>query len=203
MVTDVSAPRRQANMPLRQGDALLLVDVQKDFCAGGALAVPDGDAIVPVLNYWITGARESEVPVIASQAWHPADHTSFEQHGGSWPEHCVQDSEGARFHPDLELPDDAIRIRKGETSDADGFSAFDGTGLDRYLRQRDVKRLWIGGLAEDLSVLATVKDACSEGFETHVIADATRAMDPGKSAQARKEMQKAGAQLQESDEYAG
>ena len=167
MVTDVSAPLSQANEPLRQGDALLIVDVQNDF---------------------------------ASRDWHPVDHTSFEQQGGPWPEHCVQDSEGARFHPDLELPDDAIRVSKGTAFDADAYSAFDGTGLASYLRQRDVKRLWIGGLAEDVCVLATVKGACSEGFETHLIVDATRPVDPDKSARVRDEMQEAGAVLEDGDE---
>lgn len=200
MVTDISAPLSQANEPMRQGDALLIVDVQNDFCPGGALAVPDGDAVVPVLNHWITVAREAGTPIFASRDWHPVDHISFEQQGGPWPVHCVQDSEGARFHPDLELPDDAIRVSKGTAFDADAYSAFDGTGLAGYLRQREVKRLWIGGLAEDVCVLATVKDACSEGFDTHLIADATRPVEPDKSARVRGEMQEAGAVLEDADE---
>lgn len=200
MVTDVSAPLSQANEPLRQGDALLIVDVQNDFCPGGALAVPDGDAVVPVLNHWITVAREVGIPIFASRDWHPVDHISFEQQGGPWPVHCLQDSEGARFHPALELPDDAIRVSKATAFDADAYSAFDGTGLAGYLRQREVKRLWIGGLAEDVCVLATVKDACSEGFETHLIADATRPVDSDKSARVRDEMREAGAVLEEADE---
>lgn len=199
MVTDVSAPLRDVTEPLRQGDALLIVDVQNDFCPGGSLAVPDGDAVVPVLNHWIASAREAGIPVFASRDWHPVDHTSFEDQGGQWPEHCVQDTEGARFHPDLQLPDDAIRVSKATAFDADAYSAFDGTGLAGYLRQRGVKRLWIGGLAEDVCVLATVKDACSEGFETHLIADATRPVDPDKSAQVRGEMQEAGAVLEDAD----
>lgn len=200
MVTDISAPLSQANEPVRRGDALLIVDVQNDFCPGGALAVPEGDAVVPVLNHWITVAREAGIPIFASRDWHPVDHISFEQQGGPWPVHCVQDSEGARFHPDLELPDDAIRVSKGTAFDADAYSAFDGTGLAGYLRQREVKRLWVGGLAEDVCVLATVKDACAEGFDTHLIADATRAVDPDRSARVRGEMQDAGAVLEDADE---
>lgn len=200
MVTDVSAPLSQGDVPLREGDALLIVDVQNDFCPGGALEVPEGDAVVPVLNRWIDDAREVGIPIFASRDWHPVDHTSFDRQGGPWPRHCVQDTEGARFHPDLKLPDDAIRVSKATAFDVDAYSAFDGTGLAGYLRQRDIKRLWIGGLAEDVCVRATVKDACSEGFETHLITNATRAVNPEKSARVRAEMQEAGAVLEDADE---
>jgi len=184
---------------LQRDDALLIVDVQNDFCPGGSLAVPGGDAVVPVLNRWIEAAREAGIPVFASRDWHPVDHISFRDRGGPWPVHCVQDTSGARFHPELALPEDTIRISKGAAFDRDAYSAFDGTGLAAYLRERGVRRLWIGGLAEDVCVLATVKDACAEDFDTHLIADATRAVDPDQSGVVRAEMREAGAVVEPRD----
>src|SRR5436853_5435959 len=95
------------------GDALIIVDVQNDFCPGGALPIAGGDEVVPVLNRWIEAAVMEHVPVYASRDWHPADHISFHQQGGPWPPHCIQDSEGARFHPELQLPNSVIKITKG------------------------------------------------------------------------------------------
>ncbi len=118
---------------LRQGDALLIVDVQNDFCPGGALPIAKGDEVVPVLNRWIAAARAQGVPVYASRDWHPVGHPSFKEQGGQWPPHCQQDSEGARFHPDLELPADAVTVTKGVRFDQDQYSAFDQTGLARQL----------------------------------------------------------------------
>ncbi len=180
-------------------DALLIVDVQNDFCPGGKLEVPEGDTVVPVLNRWIDDAREANILIIASRDWHPVDHISFEDQGGDWPEHCVQDSRGAEFHPGLALPREAIRVSKGTAFDRDAYSAFDGTGLAGYLRQKGIKRLWVGGLAQDVCVLATVKDACKEGFETRLIQDATRPVFPDKADQVLREMESAGAVLEAAD----
>src|SRR5207237_10586686 len=99
-------------MPFQAGDALLIVDVQNDFCPGGALAVPEGDAIVPVLNRWIAEAEACRAPVFASRDWHPENHISFTQRGGPWPPHCVQNTRGAAFHPDLRLPPNAEIVSK-------------------------------------------------------------------------------------------
>ena len=183
---------------LSQHDALLVVDVQNDFCPGGALAVPEGDQVVPVLNDWIRAARESGVPVVASRDWHPAGHCSFAEQGGPWPVHCVQDTEGAAFHPELELPDDALVISKGRSPERDNYSAFDDTGLADMLRERGVERVWVGGLAQDVCVRATVLDACDAGFETHLIADATRPVDvePGDGERALEAMRAAGARIE-------
>lgn len=178
---------------LRAGDALLVVDVQPDFCPGGKLAIERGDEVIPVINEWIAAAGEAGVPVYASRDWHPAHHVSFEESGGQWPEHCVQDTPGAQFHPDLRLPDDAVKISKGTRLDKDQYSAFDDTGLAPYLRDQGIKRLWVGGLAEDVCVHATVLDACREGFETRMIPDATRPVTPEGGEKARREMQEAGA----------
>lgn len=183
---------------LSQHDALLVVDVQNDFCPGGALAVPEGDQVVPVLNEWIRAAGEAGVPVVASRDWHPAGHCSFAEQGGPWPVHCVQDTEGAAFHPDLGLPADALVISKGQAPERDNYSAFDDTGLADMLRERGVERVWVGGLAQDVCVRATVLDACEAGFETHLVADATRPVDvePGDGERALEAMRAAGARIE-------
>lgn len=183
------AIRRQ----LRDGDALIVVDVQPDFCPGGKLAIDDGDSVIPVLNDWIDAAQAEGVPIYASRDWHPAHHVSFEESGGPWPEHCVQDTPGAQFHPDLKLPDSAVKISKGTRLDKDQYSAFDDTGLADHLKDKGVERVWIGGLAEDVCVHATVLDACKAGFETHLIPDATRPVTPEGGEKARREMEEAGA----------
>lgn len=181
---------------LQQGDALIIVDVQNDFCAGGALAVPGASQVIPVLNEWIRAAVERDVPVVASRDWHPVHHVSFTEQGGPWPEHCVQDTDGAAYHPDLELPDGAIRVSKGTRFDRDAYSAFDNTGLGGFLSNRGVQRLWVGGLAEDVCVLNTVLQAREEGFETHVIMDATRPVNAVEGEKAARQMQDAGAVLE-------
>ena len=182
---------------LKPGDALVLVDVQKDFCPGGALAIENGDAVVPVLNQWIAAARARGVPVFASRCWHPMGHISFAERGGPWPAHCLQDSDGAAFHPDLQLPEDAVLVTKGNRFDQDQNSVFDQTGFAEELRTRGVQRVWVGGLAEDVCVRATVLDGCKAGFKVRVIGDATRPVTPEGGAAARTEMTEAGAELLE------
>ncbi len=159
---------------LKTGDALLVVDVQNDFCPGGALAIEEGDEVVPVLNHWLAAAAKADIPVFASRDWHPAGHISFESRGGPWPPHCLQDSEGARFHPELQLPEDVIKVTKGVRFDQDQYSAFDQTGLADELAARDVSRVWVGGLALDVCVQATAREARSHGFEVMLIESATR-----------------------------
>ena len=178
---------------LRAGDALVIVDVQRDFCPGGALAIERGDEVVPVLNRWIAAAEAAQIPIYASRDWHPIRHPSFTELGGKWPPHCIQDSEGARFHDDLELPPSSIIVTKGTRFDRDQNSTFDGTGLTAELRRRGLQRLWVGGLAQDVCVCATVLDARREGFETIVIADATMPVTREGSDLAEAQMKKAGA----------
>lgn len=180
---------------LKTGDALLIIDVQIDFCPGGSLPIEDGDQIVPVLNEWIEAARVKEIPVYASRDWHPNKHPSFKENGGLWPVHCLQDSLGAGFHPDLDLPEGTVLISKGVRFDQDQNSAFDQTGLAVQLRKDGIRRLYVGGLAEDVCVLATVLDACHEGFETVLIRDATRSISQEGGRAARKTMRAAGAQF--------
>jgi nicotinamidase/pyrazinamidase len=180
---------------LRKGDGLLIVDVQNDFCPGGALPITEGDKVVPILNQWIEAALKIGIPIYASRDWHPVRHVSFNDQGGQWPPHCIEDSEGARFHPDLRLPESTIKITKGVRLDKDQNSAFDQTGLAAQLRRDGVKRLWIGGLAQDVCVLASVLDARKEGFEAKVIKEAIRPVTPEGGKEAITKMKKAGAEI--------
>lgn len=177
---------------LQAGDALLLVDVQNDFCPGGALPIEDGDAVAPVLNRWIDAARNNGVPVYASRDWHPKGHVSFKAKGGPWPPHCIQDSPGAAFHPNLELPPSVVIVTKGTRFDHDQNSAFDDTGLVEEFRREGIGRVWVGGLAADVCVRASALDAAKAGFEVHLIADATRPITPEGGDDAIKEMRRAG-----------
>ena len=184
---------------LTVSDALLLVDVQNDFCPGGSLAVADGDAVVPALNAWIAAARQGGARVFASRDWHPPDHLSFAERGGIWPLHCVQNTLGADFHPDLELPNDAVIVTKADTADREAYSAFDSGELAAQLRAAGIERLWVGGLATDYCVKASVLDATElPGLEVRVITNAIRAVDaaPGDGEAALEAMREAGATLE-------
>jgi nicotinamidase/pyrazinamidase len=187
---------------IQSGDALVIVDVQNDFCPGGALPIERGDEVVPVLNRWIAAAVEAGAPVIASRDWHPLHHLSFVESGGAWPPHCLQDTPGAQFHPQLELPDSAMVVTKGIRSDRDQYSAFDETGLAAELRKRKVRRLWVAGLAQDVCVRATVLDALDEGFDTIVIADAVRPVTPASGEVAIDDMRQAGASFETTESRA-
>lgn len=180
-----------------EGDALLVVDVQKDFLPGGALGVADGYAVVPVLNAWIERFANAGRPVVFTRDWHPPEHCSFEDQGGIWPDHCVVDSAGAAFADDLQVPGDAIIVSKAVRLDQEAYSGFEGTALSGILRERGVRRLYVGGLATDYCVKATVEDACRAGLEVVVIEDACRAVEvhPGDGARALAAMRSAGAEL--------
>jgi nicotinamidase/pyrazinamidase len=187
---------------LSQGDALLVVDVQNDFCPGGALAIPEGDQVVPVLNRWIAAAKAVGLPIFASRDWHPTDHVSFQEQGGPWPPHCIQDTPGAAFHPELNLPELTPIISKGTHPNFDQYNAFDRTGLGDKLRDRGVQRVWTGGLAQDVCVRATVIAGQEEGFAMHLIAEATRPVEvnPGDGERALQEMAEAGAEVVHGEE---
>lgn len=176
-------------------NALLLVDVQNDFCEGGSLAVPGSDDIFPAINQWIGKAQDEGWPIIASRDWHTVDHVSFQDRGGPWPVHCIQDTPGARFHPKMELPDSAIRVSKGTAFDTDAYSAFDGTQLDSYLRRHGIHRLFVAGLALDVCVQATVKDALKLGFEVELISDGTRAVSEDEASAVFETLRAEGADL--------
>jgi nicotinamidase/pyrazinamidase len=184
---------------LHPGDALIVVDVQIDFCPGGALPIAGGDEVIPVLNRWIAAAGQARVPVYASRDWHPVAHLSFVERGGPWPPHCVQGSVGARFHAGLELPESAVVVTKGDRLDHDQYSAFNDTGLATELRSRGVTRVWVGGLAQDVCVRATVLDARRAGFDAIVIADGTRPVTRAGGDAADEEMRRAGARFETTD----
>jgi len=184
---------------MQHGDALLIVDVQNDFCPGGALAVPAGDEVVPVLNRWIEEAGRSGIPIYASRDWHPLHHVSFNERGGPWPPHCVQETPGAAFHHELRLPPDALVVTKGYDVDTDSYSAFGGTDLEERLKRAGVRRIWIGGLTQDYCVRETAMDAIHAGFEVHVLVDATRAVNVNRDdgQRALEDMLHAGAILEQ------
>ena len=195
MRSSIAARARGGQMRFREGDALIAVDVQRDFLPGGSLAVPEGHEVVPVLNGYISRFQQQGLLVVATRDWHPRDHCSFDAQGGSWPAHCVQDSDGAAFADELELPEDAIVISKGARKDSDAYSGFDDTDLGAVLRQRGVERLFIGGLATDYCVLATVIDALEAGFDVVLLRDAVRAVgiQPTDETEALAAMRDAGA----------
>jgi nicotinamidase/pyrazinamidase len=193
-------------VPLSNRSALLVVDVQKDFCPGGALAVPAGDRVVPALNRHIADAGARGWPVYASRDWHPPVTRHFQPYGGEWPPHCVQNTDGANFHHDLHLPESAIIVSKGQAADTHGYSALeghtsDGRTLLSDLRERGIDHLYVGGLATDYCVKHSVLDARRAGLEVTVLADAIAGVDvkSGDSTRAMAEMRAAGAEIVNQD----
>ncbi|UCH80697.1 MAG: isochorismatase family protein [Nitrospiraceae bacterium] len=178
---------------LKKGDGLLIVDVQNDFCPGGTLPIDKGDLVVPELNDWIEAAEKIGIPVYASRDFHPKRHISFKDQGGPWPSHCVEDSEGASFYKDLKLPDNVTIITKGVRFDQDQNSVFDQTGFAEQLRHDGVRRIWVGGLAQDVCVLLSVLDARKAGFDVNVIMNATRPVTPEGGRESIKKMEQVGA----------
>jgi nicotinamidase/pyrazinamidase len=183
-------------------DALIVVDVQNDFCPGGTLAVKDGDQVVPVLNRYIDQFTQAGQPIFATRDWHPEKTSHFITGGGPWPPHCIQGSQGAQFHPDLKLPPDTVMVSAGMGSEEDGYSGFlgrdeSGAKLADLLRQRGVERIFVGGLATDYCVKHTVLDGLKEGFKVVLLADSVRGVNlrAGDSERAIEEMVHAGAEV--------
>jgi nicotinamidase/pyrazinamidase len=201
-------------MQIGSGDVLIVTDVQNDFCPGGALAVADGDAVIPVIHRLAPLFEH----VILTQDWHSPHHLSFANahpgkrpfetirasHGEQtlWPDHCVQGTRGAEFHPDLHLPQAELIMRKGFRPQVDSYSAFfendrkTATGLCGYLRERGLKRVFLVGLAYDFCVGYSALDARGHGFEAMVIGDACRAIDlNGSRARMESEFAEAGVRV--------
>jgi nicotinamidase/pyrazinamidase len=174
-------------------DALIIVDVQNDFCPGGALAVPQGHEVIPAINQLL----EHRWLSVATMDWHPAEHCSFAPHGGPWPPHCVQETAGAELHPELDSSSIQLIITKATHHDKDAYSGFDGTELAKILHERGVERVVVCGIATDYCVSATAHDALKEGFEVFVLEDAIRGVEvnPGDCQRALQELRKAGAHL--------
>lgn len=176
--------------------ALIVVDVQNDFCSGGTLAVAEADQVVPPLNKLIEEFLERGEPVFKTRDWHPEQTKHFQAYGGTWPVHCVQNTKGAEFHPNL-IDDKHIRIISNGLGDADCYSAFDETDLELQLHRLDVEEVWVGGLATDYCVKSTVLDALKKGFRVKALENAMRAVDinPGDGERAIAEMRGAGAEI--------
>ncbi len=188
------------------GTALLIIDVQNDFCAAGALAVPGGDAVVAPLNRLIDACSQAGAPVFASRDWHPAVTSHFAPSGGRWPVHCVARTPGAAFHPALRLPPGAHVITKGEVPDSNGYSAWgghleSGRSPADELRKIGVARLYVGGLATDYCVRSSVLDALRDGFHVSLATDAVAAVEVvnGDGQRALDEIEAAGAELTTTD----
>jgi len=174
-------------------DALIVVDLQNDFCPGGALPVPDGDEVIPpinrVLGYpWLT---------VATKDWHPPNHCSFKEQGGPWPPHCMAGTKGADLHPLLDSSKIQVVVTKASRPEKDAYSGFDGTDLAKILRERGVKRVLVCGLATDYCVSATARDALKEGFDVIVLEDAIRGVEvnSGDCQRAIEELKAAGVRL--------
>ncbi len=180
--------------------ALLIVDVQNDFCPAGSLAVPQGDKIVPPLNKYIRFFSKKNWPVFAARDWHPVRTKHFQPFGGSWPVHCLQNTFGAQFHPGLKLPKEAVLLYKGMDPEKDSYSAFQaedlgGMKLVALLNRLGTKELYVGGLATDYCVRSSVLDALKQGFKVRLLTDAIQGVDlkPRDGEKAVKEMVQKGA----------
>jgi nicotinamidase/pyrazinamidase len=173
--------------------ALIVVDVQNDFCPGGALAVPEGDEVVEPINRL---AADSPF-VVATRDWHPPDHGSFAAHGGPWPVHCVAGSDGAELHAGIDRDLIDVVVDKGQPRDREGYSGFEGTELERLLREHDVDAVDVAGLALDYCVKATALDARRAGLAVTVHRGATRAVEvaPGDGERAVEELRAAGVEV--------
>ncbi len=180
---------------LEKGSALIIVDVQNDFMPGGALAVPDGDKIISQINRYIERFKGHNI--FATCDWHPENHISFQQRGGPWPPHCIQNTEGAKFHKDLKLPENTNIIKKASDPDKDAYSGFEGTELASKLKDLGVNTLFICGVATEYCVKNTVLDALKNGFKTYLLTDAIRGINEADSQKAIEEMKQAGAETLE------
>lgn len=157
---------------LTDKDALVVVDMQNDFMPYGVLPVPEADKIVPIINEYIQKFEDKGLAVFFTRDWHPKDHISFKGYGGVWPPHCIAETEGAKFHPNLRIPkDNKFIISKGTSKDFDAYSGFQGTILESLLKERGIKRLFICGVATDFCVKNTLIGAINLGFETFLLED--------------------------------
>jgi nicotinamidase/pyrazinamidase len=181
-------------LAIDKSTALVVVDIQNDFCPGGALAVSNGDKVVPALNKYIQLFRKAGAPIFYTRDWHPQDHSSFKAQGGPWPPHCVQGTDGAKFHPDLIPPALGEVISKADEKD-EAYSFFQGTDMAERLRRQGITTLLVGGLATDYCVRETVLDGLKFGFRVYHLGDASKGVNvkPDDSDKALQEMMSKGA----------
>jgi nicotinamidase/pyrazinamidase len=175
-------------------DALIVVDVQNDFCSGGALAVPGGEAVIEPINELVKRADF----VVATRDWHPPDHLSFKEQGGPWPVHCVRETSGAQLHAQLDTDRVDAIINAGREPEHEGYSGFEHTELDRLLRDQEVDTVHVAGLALDYCVKETALDARRAGFDVVLHRDATRAINlqPGDDQRTIDELRAAGVRIE-------
>ncbi len=174
-------------------EALIVVDMQRDFMPGGALPVPEGDRIIPRCNEYIRAFMGRGALIVATRDWHPENHISFREQGGPWPRHCVRGTEGAEFV--VELPADVVIISKATEPDREAYSGFEGTELAEILKKRGVKRVYICGVATEYCVKATALDAVKHGFETYLLRDAVKGIDEEDEERALRELESAGVRI--------
>ena len=181
---------------ISKADALIITNIQIDFLPGGALPISDANLVVPVINDYLKIFRRAGASIFAVRDWHPQNHTSFTGQGGKWPPHCIQETEGAKFHPDLKLPEGAVIISKATDTQDDSYSSFDRTELAQNLEMQGVYRLFVGGLATEYCILNTVLDSRKLGFSTLLLSDAVRGINakPNDANGAIEEMVSAGAE---------
>jgi len=182
--------------------ALLIVDIQRDFCPGGALTVSGGDQVVEPANQLLRRFEERRLPIYLTRDWHPPNHCSFRESGGPWPPHCVVGTPGAAFHPALYVPAAATILSKATRADQEAYSGFDASGLAERLNASSVDHVVVAGLATDYCVKASVLDALAAGFRVTVLSDGIRAVDaqPGDGAKAIQEMRHCGARFAKLDD---
>jgi nicotinamidase/pyrazinamidase len=184
--------------PAKKNKVLTVVDVQNDFCPGGALGISGGDEIIPVINSYVDMFVQNSFPVVFTRDWHPADTKHFKEQGGNWPEHCIKNTEGAEFHRLLKIPENALVLSKGTDPRTDGYSAFegsfrDGTIFEEYLTKNSIREIFIAGLATDYCVKETSLLALKKGFDVTVLVDAVKGVDNDASIRTLEELKKKGA----------
>ncbi len=174
---------------MKSKKALLIVDIQNDFCPGGALGVREGDQIIPTVNEYVNLFIKKSLPVFVSRDWHPKDTRHFKGSGGPWPVHCVQNTRGAEFHRDFRIPKEAIILSKGSDSEMDGYSVFEAhdskkTPFLDLLKKMGIEELYIAGIATDYCVRMTSLDAFKKGLKVNVLSDAIKGVDEKDSKRA-------------------
>ncbi len=185
--------------------ALLIVDVQNDFCPGGALGVQGGDKIIPNINEYADLFQKNDLPIFVSRDWHPEETKHFKEQGGPWPPHCVKNTKGAEFHPDFDVPDNATIMSKGTDPDKHGYSVFDAHDSDgrpfiELLKEKNIKELYIAGLATDYCVKETSLGALEKNFQVNVLIDSVKGVDEEDSEKAIDEIKSKGGVLKSLDD---
>jgi nicotinamidase/pyrazinamidase len=181
--------------------ALIVVDVQRDFCEGGALAASDTLSLLAPLQQTIEKARRAGITIVFTKDWHPASHGSFNPNGGPWPEHCVENSAGAELMPPIAAAPDDIIVHKGIPIDGPGYSGFDDTGLASQLAQRGISNVAVTGIATEYCVRATALDAAAAGFSTVVLEDIVRAVNTDETRKTLSELRDSGVKVETAKQW--